>query len=324
MRRREFIAGLGAAAWPLVGRAQLRVPIVGWLSTNASPEYAHEAITRVKQGLAEIGLVEGRNFVFEFRWADNHLERMPALAADLVRRGVSVIVAPSTAAVTAAKAATQRIPIVFTAGIDPVGFGLVASLNRPGGNITGVTNLSNLLAAKRLEVLHELVPAANLFAVLVNPNSPITAFETKELQAAAGVLGVRLLIVNAVVPDEFSAAFATLAKQQAGALLVTNDSLFNSRYDLLVDLAARHAMPTMYHYRAPTEAGGLMSYSSDYDDTYHRMGEYIGRILKGEKPGDLPVQQATKIELIINLKTAKALGITFPTALLVRADKVIE
>jgi putative tryptophan/tyrosine transport system substrate-binding protein len=235
-----------------------------------------------------------------------------------------VIVAPSTAAATAAKAATQTIPIVFTGGVDPVAFGLVASLNRPGGNITGVINLGTVLAAKRLEVLHELVPAASLFAVLINPNSPITAFETNELQAAAGILGMRLLIVNAVVPDEFSAAFAILVQQKAGALLVTSDTVFTNRYDLLVDLAARHGLPTMYLYRAATEAGGLMSYSADFADTYHRMGDYVGRILKGEKPGDLPVQQATKVELIINLKTAKTLGITFPTALLVRADKVIE
>jgi putative ABC transport system substrate-binding protein len=325
MRRRKFIMLVGGAAvWPLIGRAQLRLPIVGWLGTGASLEDARESITKVKQGLAEIGLVEDRNFVFEYRWADYHLELMPALAADLVRRGVSVIAAPSTAAVTAAKAATQTIPIVFTSGIDPVGSGLVASLNRPGGNITGVTNLSNLLAAKRLQVLRELVPAASLFAILVNPNSPIAAFEKKELQAAAGVLGVRLLIVNADVPDEFSAAFATLAQQQASALLVTNDSLFNNRYGLLVDLAARHAIPTMYHYRAPTEAGGLMSYSAEFADTYHRIGEYIGRILKGEKPGDLPVQQATKIELIINLKTAKTLGLTIPETLLATANEVIE
>ena len=203
-------------------------------------------------------------------------------------------------------------------------YGLVASFNRPGGNITGVAALTTLLAAKRLEVLHELVPAASLFAVLANPNSPITTFETKELEAAAGVLGVRLLIVSAAGPDEFGMAFATIGQQRAGALLVSSDALFNNRYDQLIGLAARHAMPTMYLFRAPPEAGGLMSYTADLAETDGQAGRYVGRILKGEKPADLPVQQATKVELVINLKTAKTLGITFPTSLLVRADKVIE
>jgi putative ABC transport system substrate-binding protein len=326
MNRRTFIAGLGgAAAWSrAAGAQQPALPLVGWLGVGSSPDYARETVTAVKQGLAETGLAEGRNFAFEYRWADYHLERMPALADDLVRRRVAVMVTPTTAATLAAKAATDTIPIVFQVVTDPVAYGLVASLNRPGGNITGVTLLGSLLAAKRLEVLHELVPAARLIAVLANPNSPVTTFETKELEAAAGVLGVRLLIVNAAGPDEFGMAFATIAQQRAGALLVTSDGMFNSRHDQLIALATRHAMPTMYLLRSAPEAGGLMSYTGDLAEMGSQAGRYVGRILKGEKPAHLPVQQATKVELVINLKTAKTLGITFPTALLVRADKVIE
>jgi putative ABC transport system substrate-binding protein len=246
------------------------------------------------------------------------------LAADLVRRRVAVMVTTNTAATLAAKAATDTIPIVFSVGIDPVAYGLVASFNRPGGNITGVAALTTLLAAKRLEVLRELVPAASLIAVLANANNPVATFEKKELEAAAGVLGVRLLIVNAAGPDEFGMAFATIAQQRAGALLVSSESLFINRYDQLIALAARHAMPTMYFLRAAPEAGGLMSYTADVAEIYSQAGSYVGRILKGERPADLPVQQVTKVELVINLKTAKTLGITFPTSLLIRADKVIE
>jgi putative ABC transport system substrate-binding protein len=325
MRRREFIAGLGsAAAWPLAARAQPALPLVGWLGVGASPEDAREAIYWVKQGLAEAGFIEGRNFAFEYRWADYHLDLMPALAADLVRRRVSVIVTFATAGAIAAKAATQTIPIIFLVGIDPVAFGLVASFNRPGGNITGLTGLSVPLAAKRLEMLHELVPTAGLFGVLVNPSGPTTAFETKELQAAAGVLGVRLLIVNAAVPDEIEMAFATLARQQVGALLVSGDVLFFHRIDHVVALAARHALPTMYSERRTAQAGGLISYTADFADLHHRVGGYVGRILQGEKPADLPVQQATKVELVINMRTAKSLGLTFPLNVLGRADEVIE
>ena len=325
MKRRTFIAGLGsAAAWPVAARAQPALPLVGWLGVGSSTDDVGEQINWVKQGLAEAGFIEGRNFAFEYRWADYHLDLMPALAADLVRRRVSVIVTFATAGAIAAKAATQTIPIIFLVGIDPVAFGLVASFNRPGGNITGLTGLSVPLAAKRLEMLHELVPTAGLFGVLVNPSGPTTAFETKELQAAAGVLGVRLLIVNAAVPDEIEMAFATLARQQVGALLLSSDVLFVSRYERLVALAARHALPTMYTDRRAVRAGGLISYSSDFVDLFHRMGGYVGRILKGEKPADLPVQQATKVELVINMKTAKALGLTFPLPLLGRADEVIE
>jgi putative ABC transport system substrate-binding protein len=234
---------------------------VGLLGIGSSSDLIMpEAFTAAKQGLAETGFIEGRNFAFEYRWADYHPERLPGLAADLVRRRVAVMLTPSTAATLAAKVATDTIPIVFQVGIDPVAYGLVASFNRPGGNITGVTNLTALLAAKRLEVLHELAPAAGLLAVLANPNSPLTTFETKELEAAAGVLGVRLLIVNAAGPDEFGMAFATIAQQRAGALLVSSDALFLGRYEQLIALATRHAMPTMYTFRAAPEAGGLMSY----------------------------------------------------------------
>jgi len=327
MRRREFIARLGGAvaAWPLATRAQQPVlRLVGWLGVGASPDDARETITGVKQGLAQAGFVEGRNYTFEYRFADYDLERLPILAADLERHRVDVIFAPTTAATLAAKAATKTTPIIFMTGIDPVSFGIVASFNRPGGNITGFALLGSILAAKRLEVLHELVPAAGLIAVLVNPNSPITASEMKELQTAAGALGLRLLVVNAAIADEFGKAFAAVAQQQAGALLVSSDGLFNNRAAQLIALAARHALPTMYQYSFAAEAGGLMSYTADYAVIYRQAGGYVGRILNGEKPADLPVQQASKVELIVNLKTAKTLGITIPTALLVRADKVIE
>jgi putative ABC transport system substrate-binding protein len=325
MKRREFIAGIGSAvAWPIAARAQQpALPLVGFLGMGSSPDDSRETITPVRQGLAETGFVEGRSFAFEYRFADYHPERLPDLAADLVRRRVAVMFTPTTAATLAAKAATDTIPIVFQVGVDPVAYGLVPSFNRPGGNVTGVTNLATLLAAKRLEVLHELAPAAGLFAVLANPNSPTNTFETKELEAAAGVLGVRLLIVNVAGPDEFGMAFATIARQRAGALLVSSDALLVNRYEQLIALAARHAMPTMYLFHA-AEAGGLLSYSADFAEIRSQAGRYVGRILKGEKPADLPVQQATKVELVINLKTAKTLGITFPTSLLVRADKVIE
>jgi putative tryptophan/tyrosine transport system substrate-binding protein len=326
MKRRTFIGGLGSAvAWPVVARGQQpALPLVGWLGIGSSSDDTRETITAVKQGWAEAGLVEGRNFAFEYRFADYHPERLPGLAAELVRRRVAVMFTPNTPATLAAKAATDTIPIVFAVGIDPVAYGLVTSFTRPGGNLTGITNLVTLLAAKRLEVLHELVPSTSLIAVLANPNGPITTFETKELEAAAGGLGVRLLIVNAAGPDEFGMAFATIAQQRAGALVLSSDSLFLSHYVQLIALAARHAIPALYLFRAAPEAGGLMSYTSDLAEIGSQTGRYVGRILKGEKPADLPVQQATKVELIINLKTAKTLGITFPTALLVRADKVIE
>jgi putative ABC transport system substrate-binding protein len=325
MRRRDFIAGLGsAAAWPLAARAQQpALPLVGWLGVGTSSEDAR-GIIPVTQGLADTGFVERRDFAFEYRWAEHHLDRLPELAADLVSRRVAAVITPTTAATLAAKTATQTIPILFAVGIDPVAFGLVASFNRHGGNVTGFANFGSVLAAKRLEVLHELVPAAGLFAVLVNPRGPLAEFETKELQDASAILGARLLIVNATVPDEFESAFATLVQQRAGALLVTGDPLFSNRVDQLVALAARHAVPTVYRSGSAVTAGGLMSFTVDFADNYRKLGVYAGRILKGEKPADLPVQQATKVQLIINLKTAKALGITVPPSILLRADQVIE
>jgi len=325
MRRREVIAWLGGAAvWPLAaGAQQPALPLVGWLGVGTSLEDAR-GIIPVTQGLAGAGFVERRDFAFEYRWAEYHLDRLPELAADLVSRRVAAVITPTTAATLAAKAATQAIPILFAVGIDPVAFGLVASFNRPGGNVTGFVNLGSMLAAKRLEVLHELVPAASLFAVLVNPRGPLAESETKELQDASALLGVRLLVVNATVPDEFESAFATVVQQRAGGLLMSGDPMFSNRADQLVVLAARHAVPTVYRSGSAVAAGGLMSYTVNFADNYRQLGVYVGRILKGEKPADMPVQRATKIELVINMKTAKALGLTFPRTILGRASAVIE
>jgi putative ABC transport system substrate-binding protein len=276
--------------------------------------------------LGEAGYVEGRNLAVEYRWAEDHLDRLPALAADLVRRQVAVIVAPgSTAAALAAKAATKSIPIVFLTGADPVDIGLVASLNRPGGNLTGITSLNVVVAAKRLDLLHQLVPRAALIANLVNPTNPAFAEpETRELQVAARVLGVGFLIVNASDPSEFEAAFATLVRERAGGLLIGGDTLFVGHSDQLVALAARYKIPVIYRSRETTVAGGLLSYGTNFPVVYQQIGVYVGRVLKGEKPSDLPVQQATKIELVINLKVAKALGLTIPETLLATADEVIQ
>jgi putative tryptophan/tyrosine transport system substrate-binding protein len=324
MRRREFIAGLGgaAAAWPLAARAQRpAMPVIGYLAPSTRDSGRDTGFHR---GLAETGYVEGRNLTVEYRWAEFRLERLPALANDLVRCQVDVIVAITGRAVFAAKAATTSIPIVFQIGVDPVETGVVASLNRPGGNLTGFSVPFTALAGKRLELLHEMVPAATSIAFLVDPER--TAFndaETRELQAAARTLGVQLLVLNARDPSEFEAAFATLAGARAGGLLVSGYQLFGQHADQLVALAARYRVPAIFGSRATAVAGGLMSYAGT-DDVSRQVGVYVGRILKGEKPADLPVQQATKVELIINMKTAKALGIEFPTALLVRADEVIE
>jgi putative tryptophan/tyrosine transport system substrate-binding protein len=327
MRRREFIAGLaGATAWPLAARAQQRLtPVIGFLSVR-SPGDSIDVLADFHRGLAETGYLEGRNVAIEYRSAEGHHDRVPALLADLVRRRVAVIVvANATTSALAAKAATQTIPIVFNIGSDPVEIGLVGSLNRPGGNLTGVVGLYAELSAKRLELLHELVPSATLIALLVNPTNPVYAeAETKVVQLAARNLGVRLLVINASSPGEIEAAFATMVQQQAGALLVGADTFFVSQNDQVIALAARHRLSAIYAYLEQTVAGGLMSYAESIADAQHMVGVYTGRILKGEKPADLPVQQVTKIELAINLKTAKALGITFPTGLLVRADKVIE
>jgi putative tryptophan/tyrosine transport system substrate-binding protein len=326
MRRREFIAGLGAAAWPLAARAQqAAVPVIGWLHGGA-PEAAREAIPAFRQGLAETGYVEGRNVAVEYRWAMGDGERLPALAADLVRKKVSAIVTlPSILAASAAKAATQTIPVVFFIGADPIELGLVASFNRPGGNLTGVANQTAEIAAKRLQLLHELVPAVASIAMLVNPaNSFFTQIETRDLPSAASILGVHLLVLNAGTESEIAAAFANLVEQRAGAILLGSDFFFWGAREQIVSLAARYAIPTMFAESAAVAAGGLVSYLSDLRGSFRQIGLYTGRILNGEKPSDLPVVQPTKFELVINLRTAKALGLMVPQSILLRADEVIE
>jgi len=327
MKRREFIAGLSAAAaWPLAARGQQpTMPVIGLLAPGTF-DSGRSFVTAFHRGLSEIGYVEGRNLAVEYRWAEDRLERLPALADDLVRHHVAaIVVAGNARGVLAAKEATNSIPIVFSIGTDPVETGLVASLNRPGGNLTGISVLNVEVIAKRLELLHELVPAATSIAFLVNPTNPILAeAETKELQGAARVIGVRLLVLNASNQSEFEEAFAMLVLERAAALLIGADSLFFTHPEPLVELATRHRVPVIYTRREAAAAGGLMSYGTDFADAYRQIGVYAGRILKGEKPADLPVQQVTKMQLIINLGTAKALGLTMPLALLGRADEVIE
>jgi putative tryptophan/tyrosine transport system substrate-binding protein len=326
MRRRVFIAGLGgaAAAWPLAARAQQRsMPLIGYLD-GGSLDTSRETAAWVRRGLSEAGYVEGRNMAIEYRWAEDHYDRLPGLADDLVRRQVAVLVASTTPAALAAKAATESIPIVFYVGTDPIDLGLVPRFNQPGGNVTGVSVLIRATSAKRLELLHELLPAALSIGYLVNPTNPFFAEpETRDLQAAARILGVRLLILNASDQGEFDAAFATLVRERAGGLVVSSDPLFFNRSDQLVALAARHRMPVIYTRRAAA-AGGLMSYGTDFPDVWLQTGIYADRILKGEKPADLPVQQVTKVQRVINMKIAKALGITIPETLLATADEVIE
>jgi putative ABC transport system substrate-binding protein len=328
---RDFITLLGGAAaaslWPRAARAQrpAAVPVIGLISPR-TPDRAGEVVAGIHRGLAELGFAEGRNLAIEYRWAEDRLERLPALVNDLVRRQVAVIVtAGSIAAALAAKAATKSIPIVFVIGTDPVETGLVASLNRPGGNLTGLALLSTAVAAKRLELLHELVPTATSIACFVDPTNPVSAAaETGELQVAARTLGLRLVVVNARYQSDFEAAFATIAREQAGALVVGSDPVFRNFADRLLALAARHQMPVIFPWREVAEAGGLMSYGTDFPASWRQAGIYAGRILKGDRPADLPVEQVTKMELVLNAKTAKALSLTFPTALLVRADEVIE
>jgi putative tryptophan/tyrosine transport system substrate-binding protein len=327
VRRREFITLLGGAVatWPLAARAQQQMPVIGFLGSE-TPELWARRLRAFHQGLGETGYVEDRNVTIEYRWAEGHNDRLPALAADLVRRQVTVIAAPnSTPAALAARAATATIPIVFAVAVDPVEIGLVVSLNRPGGNLTGITSLNVEVGPKRLELLHEAVPAATIVALLVNPTSPnLAESTTKNLGATARTLGLQMHVLHASTEREFETVFASLLQLRAGALVIGPDALFNSRLEQLAALALRHAVPTVYQFREFPVAGGLMSYGTSITDAYRQVGVYTGRILKGDKPADLPVQQLAKVELVINLKTAKTLGLTFPLPLLARADEVIE
>jgi putative ABC transport system substrate-binding protein len=325
MRRRDFITVLGgaAAAWPLAARAQQPAsPVIGFLGTGSPDAFAY-LVRAFRQGLSETGFVEGRNVAIEYSWANDQLDRLPALAANLVRRQMNVIVANSTAASLAAKAATTTIPVVFQTGADAVQAGLVASLNRPGGNLTGVTSLAGELQPKRLELLHELVPAATNIGVLFSPNNTNPGILPSDLQAAARTLGIKLHVLLSTERD-LDTVFATLAQLQVGALMIVPSLLFNTLSEQLAALTVRHALPAIFQFREFAAAGGLMSYGGSITENYRLLGIYAGRILKGEKPADLPVQRSTRIELIINLKTAHALGITVPITLLGRADEVIE
>ena len=326
MRRREFVTLLGGAAtaWPLAGRAQQpAMSFVGFLNGASAWEYRH-LVDAFRRGLTEIGYIEGQNVSIEYNWAEGHYERLPTFTADLVRRRVAVIVAQGNAAAFAAKAATTSIPIVFGTGGDPVALGLVISLNRPGGNLTGVTNLNAEVLPKRVELLRELVPSMTAIGVLLNPTNPNAEPELRDLQAAGRTLGLLIHVLHASTERDFDTVFASLAQLQAAALVIGADQFFNNRIEQLASLALRQSVPVVYQTRQFAASGGLMSYGSDLADGYRLAGIYTGRILKGEKPAELPVQRSTKVELIINLKTAKVLGLDVPPTLLARADEVIE
>lgn len=326
LRRRGFITLLGGvAAWALPAEAQQpAMPVIGYLCPESPGPFASR-ISAFREGLAEAGYVEGRNVAIEYRWAEGRYDRLPGLAADLVSRGVDVIAAPGGAPIAlAAKSATATIPIVFEMGGDPVAVGAVASMSRPGGNLTGVSSLNVELAPKRLEILRELVPAAAEVAVIINPTSPTATSQLKNLQPAAGALGVQLHVLQAGTEQEFDAAFATLSRLRAGGLVFTSDPFFANRSQLLAALAVRHSVPAIHQSRDFTIAGGLMSYGGNFTLSHRLAGVYAGRVIKGEKPFDLPVQQVTMVELFINVKAANALGITVPPSILARADVVIE
>jgi ABC-type uncharacterized transport system substrate-binding protein len=325
VRRRTFISLLGgaAAAWPLAARGQQAMPVIGFLN-GASPDGYAPYVAAFRQGLKEAGYVDGQNATIEYRWAEGHYDRLPTLAADLIQRKVTVIAATTTPAAQAAKAATSTVPIVFTTGGDPIKLGLVASLNRPGANVTGVSNLLVELGSKQLGLLRELVPATTAIATLMNPNFPGTESQLGDVEAAARVLGLQLIVLRAGTDREIDTAFATMAQQGGGALVVGVDPFFLERRDHIVALAARHAIPAIYPLRDFAVAGGLMSYGTDFADSYRQAGVYTGRIVRGEKPADLPVQRSTKFEFVINFRTAKALSLAVPSSMQLLADEVIE
>jgi putative ABC transport system substrate-binding protein len=326
MRRRAFFMLVGAAAvWPLSARAQQpAMPLIGYLGAQSPAAFASR-VRAFRQGLGETGYAEGRNVAIEFRWAEGQHNRLSALAADLVSRQVAVIVAPGGApAALAAKSATTTIPIVFEMGADPIAMGLVGSLNRPGGNLTGVSSLNVEVTPKRLEILHELVPTAAVLAVLVNPTSPTADSQLRNLQAAASTLGLQLHVLHASTERDFDTVFATLLRLRAGGLVVASDTFFATHSEQLAALTVRHAVPAIHQSRDFSTAGGLTSYGGSFVESHRQAGVYTGRIIKGDKPADLPVQQVTKVELFVNLKTAKTLGVTVPLPLLARADEVIE
>ena len=326
MRRREFITLLGGAVagWPLAaGAQQPAMPIIGLLDSSSADAYA-PFLAAFREGLNEAGFLDGRNFAIESRWADGRYDRLPALAAELVRVPVTVLVATGITAAVAAKAATSTVPIVFNTGGDPVRFGLVASLNRPGGNVTGVASLGKVLVVKRFELLRELFPQAAAIAFLVNPGNAVAELDTSDAQGAAAALGQKLIVLKAGSEGDIDKAFATIAEQRGAGLQLQLDPFLQSRRDQLVALAARYRLPAIYDRRDFAAAGGLMSYGTSLSDALRLVGNYTGRLLKGEKPADLPVQQPVKFELTVNLKTAKAMGLEVPISILLRADEVIE